>query len=786
MNAQIYTAFCAVDRACRGEGRTDARNFLLRHQCLLALGDPEAADRDLLFAAQLDFADPRVQDALLQYAEDPELREMAARELIENPRASRDSQSLGIKYLVGSRRVAVQLTRSTVGCSCTIFTDQKAVVTVRIITEVNVSQTDVTTRMEFVGGKPSWLAEFRFELASQKAARLVILIGDEALETVHLWPISSHMLTHDHTDSQTISVVIPVYSGLDATSACFNAIASQQCSLKLDVVVVNDASPDTALVQYVEEFSARHGWRYVRNRINSGFASSINRGLSQTRGAFVLVLNADAVLPAEAMNRMLNAAKLPDVGTVVPFSNVGGFTSFPRILTDNPLPTATRAKAIDEAARQVNAGIVIDAPSGTAFCMLITGVCLDAIGGFDVIYGRGYFEDVDFCLNARQHGFRNVAAADVFVAHVGGQSFGNEKRALAARNALLINERFPEYGLNSASFVQADPLASVRGAIERALPPAGAHQLIIGRRSRFGPILERRIRERASYVERVIEVWWGRDGNTFFRAADGEAPQSIQFGLHEQDICTAYLEALDIQRIDLFEPDVIPPMLLKALLKTGAQFYIQVADYKAASSVKDGWRPGEVSTAITVQPSDSLAQAFLIGKQPRPSIKDNNKNGEWLLDSRTFNGSSIRIGILMPLASATAERLLQALLFSQPYNAVLIVFGNSLSQHPFDMESRVIVTGPMSADEYPAAARYHGLTHLVLPYRGQLFGLLEELQRVCGLPAAFVDWSAGYFVPNSYDLAIEYAVAEREAAMAVWSWCSSKRCQGCSHQVQGE
>ena len=51
--------------------------------------------------------------------------------------------------------------------------------------------------------------------------------------------------------------------------------------------------------------------------------------------------------------------------------------------------------------------------------------------GLDAVtFGKGYGEENDLCMRARARGWRHVLAADVYVHHVGGRSFGRRARAL--------------------------------------------------------------------------------------------------------------------------------------------------------------------------------------------------------------------------------------------------------------------------------------------------------------------------------------------------------------------
>ena len=78
--------------------------------------------------------------------------------------------------------------------------------------------------------------------------------------------------------------------------------------------------------------------------------------------------------------------------------------------------------------------------------MYVQRACLDAVGLLRAdLFAQGYGEENDFCLRARHLGWRHVAAPGVFVAHVGGHSFGAAARHLRARNEALLERLHPGY-----------------------------------------------------------------------------------------------------------------------------------------------------------------------------------------------------------------------------------------------------------------------------------------------------------------------------------------------------
>ena len=120
-------------------------------------------------------------------------------------------------------------------------------------------------------------------------------------------------------------------------------------------------------------------------------------------------------------------------------------------------------------ARRVNGGSVVDIPVGVGFCMYMRRDCLDAVGLLRAdVFAQGYGEENDFCLRARHLGWRHVAAPGVFVAHVGGQSFGTGASHLRARITEVLERMHPGYAGLIQEHVRADPLADARRRLDLA------------------------------------------------------------------------------------------------------------------------------------------------------------------------------------------------------------------------------------------------------------------------------------------------------------------------------
>ncbi|MDQ2104715.1 glycosyltransferase, partial [Azospirillum isscasi] len=267
-----------------------------------------------------------------------------------------------------------------------------------------------------------------------------------------------------------VDVVVPVYRGREETMACLRSVLAAEDRTPREIVVIDDASPDADLVGDLTALAAEGRITLLRNPRNLGFPATVNRGLALHPDRDAVLLNADTLVAGPWLERLRTAAwSAPDVGTVTPLSNDATILSYPSGADRPPPPSLPETAALDRLARSVNAGLRVDLPTAVGFCAYIRRDCLEETGLFEErLFGRGYGEENDFCLRARRLGWRHLGAADVFVAHVGGRSFGRQKAILAARNGRLLERLHPGYDALVQDFIADDPLMAARRRLDLA------------------------------------------------------------------------------------------------------------------------------------------------------------------------------------------------------------------------------------------------------------------------------------------------------------------------------
>ncbi len=201
-----------------------------------------------------------------------------------------------------------------------------------------------------------------------------------------------------------VSVIVPAYNEAKVIEKTIHSLLSQKYAGLLDVVVVDDGSPDGtgAVAKAAFDGDARVT---VFTKANGGKASALNYGIQRASGSIVICLDADTVFEPQTIAELVNPLRDPRVGAVAGNAKVG-----------NRLNLVTRWQALEYVTSQN-----VDR---RAFDLLncIT-VVPGAVGAWrrDVVIEAGGFthdtlaEDQDLTIELRKRGWR-IAYAERAIA----------------------------------------------------------------------------------------------------------------------------------------------------------------------------------------------------------------------------------------------------------------------------------------------------------------------------------------------------------------------------------
>lgn len=217
-----------------------------------------------------------------------------------------------------------------------------------------------------------------------------------------------------------VAIVVVTYN----SEACVGDLLESLVDSGADSIVVVDNGSSDATTQVVED---RAGVRLVRST-NVGYAGGINRGVREVPDADAyLILNPDLVVRPGLVHALTTALADPGVGVVVPLVLNSRGRRQDSLRREPSIPRAlglswTKSPILSE---YVTGDAEYSAPHDAEWALgaavMFSRACLEAIGQWDETFFL-YSEETDFCLRARDAGWRTRYVPEAVVVHHEGGS----------------------------------------------------------------------------------------------------------------------------------------------------------------------------------------------------------------------------------------------------------------------------------------------------------------------------------------------------------------------------
>lgn len=238
------------------------------------------------------------------------------------------------------------------------------------------------------------------------------------------------------TDSPRASIVIPVHGAFAHTLACLRAIAAHPPEAGIEVIVVDDASPDDSRAKLLQV----EGIRLHARDSNGGFIAACNDGAAMARGEYLVFLNNDTVPQPGWLDALLRTfdehadAGLVGAKLVYPdgrLQEAGGV-----VFADGSGWNYGRHE--DPADCRFNYLRDTDYISGAAIA--IRRALFQRFGGFDPRFAPAYYEDTDLAFAVRAAGLRVLYQPQAVVMHDEGTTAGTDPSS-GAKAAQVRNQQ---------------------------------------------------------------------------------------------------------------------------------------------------------------------------------------------------------------------------------------------------------------------------------------------------------------------------------------------------------
>jgi len=224
-----------------------------------------------------------------------------------------------------------------------------------------------------------------------------------------------------------IGIIIINWNGLNDTLECLKSLSEDQYQNKI-IVVVDNKSSDNSPQIIKRKFSKV---KIIKNQQNFGYAKATNIGIKKLFREskdvdYVLILNNDVVIKPGSIKKLIAKAesskkigivspkildpedKIDSLGVKVNFNN-GTFLSIARGKPANTIIPKNKRK--------------LEAIAGS--CFLVKKEVFEKSGFIPEEYFF-YFEETDFCLQAKKSGYKIILEPKAVVCHKGGGSSNPE------------------------------------------------------------------------------------------------------------------------------------------------------------------------------------------------------------------------------------------------------------------------------------------------------------------------------------------------------------------------
>jgi O-antigen biosynthesis protein len=217
-----------------------------------------------------------------------------------------------------------------------------------------------------------------------------------------------HPVPDDHP---MVSIIIPTRDKVDLLRRCVDSILGRTTYKTYEILIVDNQSSEATSLQYLEAISKHSQVRVLKHDLPFNYSHINNEAARHCRGKLLCLLNNDIeVITPDWLEEMVGHALRPRVGAV------GAMLYYPNDtiqhagvivgvhgVAGHPYSGMPRGHN----GQMARARLAQAMSAVTAACLLVRKDVFERVGGLDASL-KVAFNDVDFCLRLRQHGYTNV------------------------------------------------------------------------------------------------------------------------------------------------------------------------------------------------------------------------------------------------------------------------------------------------------------------------------------------------------------------------------------------
>jgi GT2 family glycosyltransferase len=217
--------------------------------------------------------------------------------------------------------------------------------------------------------------------------------------------------------TERVSVIVPVWNGRELLERLFASLRRQTYPIT-EIVVVDNGSTDGAA-----EWAEQAGARVFRMGSNLGFARAVNRGIGESQGDWLALVNSDVEVEPDWLETLLGAAQDPDIWFVTGKIR----RTFERDVIDGTYDAMCRGGCAVRVGDGQADGPLFSTGRTIAFApataALYRSELFRRVGRLEETF-ESYLEDVEFGLRCACQGYNGRYVPEALAYHIGSATLG--------------------------------------------------------------------------------------------------------------------------------------------------------------------------------------------------------------------------------------------------------------------------------------------------------------------------------------------------------------------------
>lgn len=243
-----------------------------------------------------------------------------------------------------------------------------------------------------------------------------------------------------NTITNKIDIIIPVYNNIELTLQCIKSVYNNLANNINQIIIHDDCSDQNTQTNLnALKTSGYNNLKIIRSDKNIGFAAGVNKAAKSASSDYLFILNSDTEILADIITPMLTI-----------------LTNNSNLAAINPSGPVYKSKKLQRCQYQLadNKLKYINSANISGYALLIKRNIFQQLGGFNTIYGRGYYEDTELSRVLINNNYQMAIYTTNKITHVGQSSFkqlkpnnkktNNFAKELINKNKQLYLSRYPK------------------------------------------------------------------------------------------------------------------------------------------------------------------------------------------------------------------------------------------------------------------------------------------------------------------------------------------------------